>query len=213
MLAPPPPAVSVTRAMLWNWWVVLLSVVLFVALAASVAFVREPDYTATARLTVGRIDITSPGALSGYAMATQALATGYSRTVTAQPVAKQVAKETGVSVKDVKSQVSATPVAESPVFRVEATSPDEKQAVRLANASSHALLAYAARLSQDNPDSSRLYRQYREAIQQGNLARRQLKIAKNARTQSRLAAAELRVDALGKAYTASVQRQSATQLV
>jgi len=226
MLAPP-PTVNLWRAMLWNWWVVLASVIVFVLIGTGIALLRTPTYTATARLAVGRIDITSPGALSGYAVATQALATGYTRTATALAVAKPVSAETGISVKDVQDHVSATPVPESPVFRIEGTSPDADQAVALANHTSRSLIRYAARLNQDNPDSLRLYRQYKEAIVDRKLAQQQLGVAaaeaKAGSTpsaeeeldsaRSEVKAASLRVDAIGKAYTASVQSQVATQLI
>ena len=227
MQAPPPPAVSIARSMLWNWWVVLLSVVVFVAIGAAVGMIRTPEHTATTRLAVGRIDITSPGALSGYAIATQALATGYSRTVTAQPIARRVAARTGIPVEEVKSHVSATPVAESPIFRIEATSPDEQEAIDLANLSARGLVRYAATLNQNNPDTARLYRQYGEAVVDRRLTERQVKSAaveaesrpsaaaeaELREARAALEAANLRVDALGKAYTASVQSQVATQLI
>jgi capsular polysaccharide biosynthesis protein len=223
----PPRDTNVWRAMLWNWWVVLISVVLFVGAGAGLALLRTPTYTATARLAVGRIDITSPGALSGYAVATQSLATGYSRTVTALAVAKPVSAKTGISVKDVQSHVTATPVPESPVFRVEGTAPNADQAKALANESSRALIHYAAQLNQDNPDTNRLYRQYKAAFVQRKLAKQQLNIARTDAgirpspkaeeevdaARSEVEAASLRVDAIGKAYTASVQGQVATQLI
>lgn len=226
-VAPPPTKVSLGRAMLWNWWVVLVSVAVFVLAGAAFALLRTPTYTATARLQVGRIDITSPGALSGYAIATQALATGYSRTVTALGVAKPVSAKTGISVKDVQSHVTATPVAESPVFKIEGTSPSSDQAKALANYSSAALIRYVAKLNQNNPDSRRLYNQYKTAIVDRKLAEQQLSIAgadAKARptasaeeevdsAKSEVEAASLRVEALGKAYTASIQSQVATQLI
>lgn len=213
--------------MLWNWWVVLISVVVFVGAGAGLALLRTPTYTATARLAVGRIDITSPGALSGYAIATQALATGYSRTVTALAVAKPVSAKTGISIKDVQGHVTATPVPESPVFRVEGTAPNPDQAEALANYSSQALIRYAARLNQNNPDSDRLYREYKAAFLQRKLAKQQLNIARADAdirpipkaeeevdsARSEVEAASLRVDAVGKAYTSSIQSQVATQLI
>ncbi|HXS47681.1 MAG TPA: hypothetical protein VN756_09490 [Solirubrobacterales bacterium] len=227
MLATPPPTVNVVRAMLWNWWVVLFAVLIVVAVGVAIALVRTPTYTATARLAVGRIDITSPGALSGYAVATQALATGYSRTVTAGAVARPVAAKNDLSVKEVQDSITATPVAESPIFRVDATASSGDRAVALANDSSHALVAYAADLNQNNPDSARLYRQYRTATVLRKIAKQELHTAVEvsgseptasattdvAKAQSSFDAADLRVNALGKAYTASVQGQAATQLV
>lgn len=215
------------RAMLWNWWVVLISVIVFVGAGAGLALLRTPTYTATARLAVGRIDITSPGALSGYAIATQALATGYSRTVTALAVAREVSEKTGISVKDVQSHVSGTPVPESPVFRIEGSAPNAKQAIALANAASYSLIRYAAKLNQNNPDSTRLYRRYKAAVLNRKLAKQQLNVARgdaSARpspqaeeeldvARAEVEASSLRVEALAKAYTASIQSQVATQLI
>jgi capsular polysaccharide biosynthesis protein len=226
-VARPPSTASLGHAMLWNWWVVLLSVAVFVLAGAGFALLRTPTYTATARLQVGRIDITSPGALSGYAIATEALATGYSRTVTALGVAKPVSAKTGISVKDVQSHLTATPIPESPVFKIEGTSPDPDQAKALANYSSAALIRYVSKLNQNNPDSLRLYNQYKTAILHHKLAEQQLSIAgadAKARptasaeeevdsAKSEVEATSLRVDALGKAYTASIQSQVATQLI
>jgi uncharacterized protein involved in exopolysaccharide biosynthesis len=213
--------------MLWNWWVVLVSIVVFVGAGAAFALLRTPTYTATARLAVGRIDITSPGALSGYAIATESLATGYSRTVTALAVAKEVSDATGISVKDVQSHVSSTPVPESPVFRIEGSAPNARQAIVLANAASHSLIQYTAKLNQSNPDSARLYRRYKAAILHRKLAKQQLNVARGdaaARpspaaeeevdvARSEVEGSSLQVEALAKAYTASIQSQVATQLI
>jgi capsular polysaccharide biosynthesis protein len=223
----PPPAVTLGRAMIWNWWIVVLAVVICAAAGAGLALLRSPEYTATAKLTVGRIDISSPGALSGYAVAAEALATGYSRTVTARGVTEKVSKETGISVKDVKDHVSATPIAKSPIFRVEATSPDADQAVKLANASSHALVGYAAKLNQSDPDSKRLYGMYEKAtvsLQRAKLKREHAEEDAGsppsaaeeeeiATAQAKVEAASTRAKALEDAYTLSVQSQASTELI
>ncbi len=226
-VAEAPPAISLVRAMVWNWWIVLICVVLCGGVGATLALVRTEQYTATSRLAVGRIDITSPGALSGFAVATQALATGYSRTVTAKAVAEEVSKQTGIPVKDVQSHVVATPVAESPVFKIEATAPDRKEAIALANLSGKALIRYQTELNRDNPDSKRLYARYRKAVAKEKSAEKGLEAAETEvedrpippvedqlqRQRAELAAATLRADALGKAYTSSVQSQVATDLI
>jgi capsular polysaccharide biosynthesis protein len=223
----PPPAVTLGRAMIWNWWIVVLAVIVCAAIGAGLALLRTPEYTATAKLTVGRIDISSPGALSGYAVAAEALATGYSRTVTARAVAEQVSNKTGISVKDVKDNVSATPIAKSPIFRIEATSPDADQAVRLANASSHALVRYTAKLSQSDPDSKRLYAMYEKAavsLQRAKLKRERAEEDAGsppsaaeedavATAQAKVEAAATRAKALEAAYTLSVQSQASTELI
>lgn len=224
-IAKPPPAVSLTRAMLWNWWIVLLSLLVFVAIGVGAALLRSPQYTATSKLSIGGINISAPGALSGYATATEALAAGYSRTVNALAVARPVSAKTGISVKDVQSHVSGTPIKESPVFRIKATSPDPDQAVELANASGRALIRYAAALNRANPDTPRLLANYREAVLEGKRAKQQLRQAEaeprsasSAEAGVRAArtaveAADLRVGAIGDAYTLSVQSQVATRLI
>jgi capsular polysaccharide biosynthesis protein len=213
--------------MVWNWPIVLVCVVIFTSIGGAVALVRSPSYTATAKLSVGRIDITSPGALSGYAVATQALATGYSRTVTALPVVKPVSEQTGMSVNELQESLIGTPVAESPIFKLEAEASSEDKAIEVVNAASHSLVRYTARLNQSNPDSARLYRQYRTATVLRKIAKQELHSAQEAvsstpsaseaatiaRAQSNFDAANLKVDAVGRAYTASVQSQAATQLV
>jgi capsular polysaccharide biosynthesis protein len=225
--APPPVTPSVARAMVWNWPIVLVCVVIFTSIGGAVALLRSPSYTATAKLSVGRIDITSPGALSGYAVATQALATGYSRTVTALPVVKPVSEKTGMSVNELQESLIGTPVAESPIFKLEAEASSEGKAIEVVNAASHSLVRYTARLNQSNPDSTRLYRQYRTATVLRKIAKQELHSAQEAlsstpsaseaaaiaRVQSNVDAANLKVDAVGRAYTASVQSQAATQLV
>lgn len=226
-VAEPPPPVSLLRAMVWNWWVVLICVVVCAGVGATLALVRTEEYTATSRLAVGRIDITSPGALSGFAVATQSLATGYSRTVNSQAVAKEVSERTGIPVKDVQRHVSATPVPESPVFKIEASAPNREEAIRLANLSGRALIRYQTELNRDDPDSTRLYAKYRQAVTKEKRAERKLETTEEEledrpippvedqleRQRAELAAASLRAGALSKAYTASVQGQVATDLI
>lgn len=225
--APPPNTPTVFRAMVWNWPIVVICVVLFTLIGGVIGLVRSPDYSATAKLAVGRIDISSPGALSGYAVATQALATGYSRTVSALAVVEPVAKKTGLSAEELQDSLVGTPVAESPIFKIEAEAESADKAIEVANAASHSLVRYAAKLNQSNPDSARLYRQYRTATVLRKIAKQELHTASEsassspsaseaaavARAQSNFDAANLKVDALGEAYTSSVQSQAATQLV
>jgi capsular polysaccharide biosynthesis protein len=213
--------------MVWHWWVVLAAVLVCVGVGVGIAFVRSPEYTATSRLAVGRIDITSPGALSGYATAAEALATGYSRAATARAVAKDVSGRTGLPVNEVESSVTATPIPESPIFKIEASAAGAGKAVALANGTAHALIRYETRLNQSNPDSRRLYAQYRAAGAKEVLARAGLREALEAagsqptpegaeavaKARGEVEAASLRVKALATAYTTSVQSQVATQLI
>ena len=124
-----------------------------------------------------------------------------------------------------QDHVSGTPIKESPIFRIEATSPDRRQAVELANASSHALVRYATALNRANPDTTRLLAKYREAQRKNRKAQQELKAAREAADESSSAGpavkaartevetAKLRAGALGDAYTLSVQSQVATRLI
>jgi capsular polysaccharide biosynthesis protein len=220
----PPPSVGVIRAMVWHWKIVVVSMVLLGGVGAALGLLRTPSYTATSRLTVGRIDISSPGALSGFALATESLATSYSRTATALAVAKHVSAKTGISVSDVQGHVTATPVPESPVFKIEAEAPNQKQAVELANATSHALMAYVTKLNRSNPDSKRLFVKYGAAASERRHAEAKLKVAEEeagetktspavVARKAKLEVATLRAEALGSAYKSSVQSQTATELI
>src|SRR4051812_9451962 len=81
---PHAPRISILRAARRHWVLVALPIVVFVALAAGIGLSREPTYTGAARLNIGRIDVSAPGALSGFSAATQALASSYSRAIDAE---------------------------------------------------------------------------------------------------------------------------------
>jgi capsular polysaccharide biosynthesis protein len=105
-----------------------------VAVALAFGMTRTPTYTARTQLVVGGINVAAPGALSGYATATVALASTYSRSINENAIAVPVARRLGLPIGAVLSRVSASPIPESPVFRVEATGPTAPRAIELVNA-------------------------------------------------------------------------------
>jgi hypothetical protein len=139
-------------------------VVIAVAIAAGLGFVRSPRYTAETRLIVGRLNIGNPG-LAGFVTATQALASAYSRAITANGVVNPVARQLHMSPGAVSSQITSTPIQDSPVFRVIATAKSKALAIALANDASAALSSYVSTLSQNNPDSTRLLGEYGQISQ------------------------------------------------
>ncbi len=222
-------AVGVGTALRVHPFIVIVMVLILVGGAAAYGLVRKPVYTATARLTVGTIDITSPGALSGYAVAAPALASSYSRVIGADAVVRPVSRMTHLSPSTVRGRLSATPIPQSPVIEVQATGPSANDAVNLANSGSTALINYVVQINRNNPDTGRLFREFKAAAarfenaqQKARKLSSQVGAAKhpsaaqiNALVRARAAvdAANASAQALRSTYAQSLAGQSATQLV
>jgi hypothetical protein len=112
-----------------RWPIVVLFVLLFAAGGYYVSTTRSPDYTSTATINVGRTDVRVQ-ALPGYVQGAQALASSYSRVVTSDEIVDPVAKRLGLTPGDVRSRLSATPIAGSPIFSISATGADAASATR-----------------------------------------------------------------------------------
>lgn len=222
-----PPRVTVLGSARRHWIIVVLSVLVFVGGAAFLGLRRDAIYTSEARLTVGRIDVSAPGALAGFSVATQSLAAGYSRAVDAPDVVDLTARKVKLSSTDVANRTDATPLPQSAVFRVIATGPSEQEAVKLANTTSDSLLNYIIGLNRSNPDSGRLFDQFHDAallVQQRANKRNRLQAsfdrkpspATRRALDAATAAADsatLRRDSVRSLYQTSVQGQSTTSLV
>lgn len=221
------PRLGVFAAMRRHWIVFLMPVLLFVGGGVAYGLLRTPTYTASAQLTVGSLDLSQPGALSGYASATQSLASNYSREIYAQDVRQGIERRAGARALQ-GSSVTATPIPSSPVFRVDATGPASASTIRLANIASTELRRYVTRqASSYGPAAAALLRQYRTVERDLSAASQTLSDAKNSykaantaanaqavtRAQARFQAAKLRSSALSVAYQRTVQSQSAAQSV
>jgi capsular polysaccharide biosynthesis protein len=221
------PRVTTLTAARRHWFLVAFVTLLFTAAGVGVAVVRQPVYTAETRLVVGRIDVTAPGALGSFTVATQAIASQYSRSIDAEGITRRVAPRARMSPSAVASHVSATPIPESPVIKVFATGSSAAAAVRLANLASSALVTFTTQLNRSNPDTSRLLAQFTAAsrdvvAEQSELQRlrrsyvtrpTRAKKAEMQATEVRLRVARLQSDTLRQAYDASTQSQAATSLV
>ncbi len=223
-----PPA-GVGAAVRRHWFLMTLCVVVFVGAGAAYGLKRKPTYTARAKLSVGHVNLTAPGALSGYAQATTALASAYARAVDADGVVLPVARQAGLPAQTVRDRVDATPVPDSPIFRVDATGKNKGATIRLANLTTSALVAYITQLNQQVPDAPRLYARFVNATAKANAHRmteqRLAKmIAQTPHPSSALRAAEVRsktaadtaaarAQALKQAYTNALAGQSNTQTV
>jgi capsular polysaccharide biosynthesis protein len=204
-----------------------MPIVLLLLAAVVLGLAREPVFTANARLGIVRVDATAPGALSGFALAGQALAETYSEAIKAQPVTLATARAMKRSRAYVTSHVSAAPVPRTPVFRVTARSNGELAARRLANAASTALVDHIQSLSSGGPQSGRLLDRFQAAAREeadarlirDDRQRRYDESATETRAKSLAAAsanydsARLQTAALGDAYAASQRGQGSTSLV
>jgi capsular polysaccharide biosynthesis protein len=122
--------------------------------------IHKPVYTAEARLVVGDQTL-GAFAVPGYTVATQDLAASYARLVDSDAVASQVSKVRAGSSNTVT--VSASPIPESPVVRVEAQSASRTLAVDAANAAGQALISSVATLGNTDSTLSVLQRDYNQA--------------------------------------------------
>jgi len=221
------PRVGPLAAARRHWWIVLLFTIVFTGAGVAAAIRRPPVYTAEARLAVGRLDVSAPGALGSFTIATQALAAQYSRSIDGLGVTRRVAPQLGLSPLQVAARVAATPIPESPVVRVFGTGLSARAAVRLTNAASNALVAFTTDLNRSNPDSPRLLRAFRNASrdvlhleQRVTLHRKERQANPNDTTRARLQeaqvnleVAQLRKQTTKAAYDASTSSQGATALL
>jgi capsular polysaccharide biosynthesis protein len=221
------PRVDVLTAARRHWLIVLVVTALLTGVGVFAATLQNPVYTGEARLAVGRIDVSAPGAIATFATATTSLASQYSRGIDARGVTSRAARGTGLTPAQVADHVSATPVPQSPVIRVIATGTTGQQAVLLANKAGYGLVGYTTALNRSNPDADRLLRQFktnsaevvRLRARVGTLRRRQVNTP-SARTRSllnqeqvNLEVAQLRLTTVRSAYDAATSSQASTQLV
>jgi capsular polysaccharide biosynthesis protein len=216
------PIVGVLESARRYWALVLVPIVIFIAAGGAIALARSPVYTAQARMQVGRLNISTPGAISGYAEAAITLASGFSRAITADGVVDPLAGRFHTTPADIRSRLSATPVPTSPLVTVIATGPSADASIKLANAASDQLSSFLIQFNQSNPDGALLLRKihaaelrYQRALARlqgahqggGALTASQQVLAANLET------ARLEVNTLESAYGATVQSQAVSALL
>jgi hypothetical protein len=221
------PRIGLWEALRRKWPIVAVTTLAFVAAGLALGLSRAPTYKAQSRLAVGRIDISAAGAISNFAVATESLASQYSRMAGASQIVNRVAREVKMPRAQVANSIAASPIPQSPVFMVEAKSSRAPQAVALAIAASQALVDYTTKLNRSNPDSPRLFKRFQRAsLKLNRLREREGRLkgvvggsptAANrealAKAQTRSEAASLEAVTERTAYSFSRQSQSATSLV
>jgi capsular polysaccharide biosynthesis protein len=211
-----PPTSDAWAAIMHSKLVVCLVAGIVALMGAAYGLSRQKTYTAAATLQVGQVNPNSPG-FNGYVQSAAALATAFSRAITAEPVLATVRLKLGLTPATASARLSAAPIPASPAFRVVATGPTEAAAVALANITANAVIAYEGQSNSANPEAASLLNEYREASLQlqaitANLAH--LKPSKGSssaagtRVESEKSAAEVRTRAISNAYVAVVTSQA-----
>lgn len=223
---PRPQSNPLSRAIARHRLLVVICAVAMAVLGAAAGAAGKSTYTAAATLQVGKVNPNSPG-FYGFVQSASDLATAFSRAITAAPVLATVHQKLGLSPDEAVGQLSAEPIPNSPVFRLIASAPSAPAAVRLANVTSQALIAYEGAANTYSPESQRLLYDYRAASLE--LARAEARVAGATRdyaadpdaarkaglesAQAGRAAASLRAQALGSAYQLSAESTDTTELV
>jgi hypothetical protein len=148
---------------------VLRSPVLFVLIALAVtaaavaaSWARPITYTAESRLLVGQVD-TEARSVPGYTKAAQDLAAVYARVVPTDVVVGPVAAQAGAPPDTVRSAISASPIPDAAIVRVEARAGSSEQARQLADLAATSLADYVHRLSAAEPTDQPEFKAYAAA--------------------------------------------------
>jgi capsular polysaccharide biosynthesis protein len=210
----PPHPLGPLRPALIRWPIVLLFVAAFAGGAYYVGTTRSPTFTATSTINVGRTDVRVQ-ALPGYVEGAKALAASYSRVVSSDEIIGPVAKRLKLTPDQVRSHISATPIAGAPIFTISATGPDEASAVALADAATREMRRFVTRTDDGDTSSRSLMADYRaQARRAATLEREVQRLRANLRngvgdadeTRSRLLRAQTDQD------TAELRKQSLQSL-
>jgi len=128
---------------------VLVAAAAFLGLAAGAGagYEHPPTYTAQAQLIVGRTSELAENQIPGLAQAVQGLASNYARLITSSSVVADT--ESNLHSSSLPGSLTASPVPESSVIDVLASSSTEAQALSLANAGAAALVKVVTQVTND----------------------------------------------------------------
>jgi hypothetical protein len=220
------PGVGVVAAMRRYWYVVAFCVLLCAGPALAYSLARHPTYSATAKLSATRLDVTNVNALPGAITAAQSLATVYSRAIDSDTVTRSLAARLNTTPSYIADHLSATPVPESPLVSVTGTSKSRNEAISLANLGVDGVVGYAKTLSVPLHLTANLLTKFRAASlnlsaatqKRQAAARRYAAVPTDANRRSlnnataQVARAQLRQDTLRTAYQDAKQSQTAASV-
>jgi uncharacterized protein involved in exopolysaccharide biosynthesis len=138
------PAQSLIVAALSRYkWLVLGLTALLTVCGIAIGIKRKPVFSSTSTVQVGQVNPNSPG-FYGFVQSATALATTFSRAITANGVLSIIHQKTGLTPMQAASRLTATPVPDGAAFNVIATGPTSQSAVNLANTAAAAMVSYEA---------------------------------------------------------------------
>jgi uncharacterized protein involved in exopolysaccharide biosynthesis len=221
-----PPTGPVLSALARHKLMIALVAVVIAVLGAGFGYSRQRTYTASTTLQVGQVNPNSPGFYS-YVSSAGALATAFSRSISAEPVLLTIKKKLDLNPLTADERLSSEPIPQSPAFRIIATGPSEAAAIDLANVTSTAVIEYETQANSSDTEAASLLKEYKELaltaahrqakLAEEELAQRPAKGQKTAPTQrsaatapykSALVAVEARLKAVGTAYSAAVTSEA-----
>jgi capsular polysaccharide biosynthesis protein len=145
-------------------WLVLGLAALLCAGGIAVGLKRKPVWSANSTVQVGQVNPNSPG-FYGFVQSATALATTFSRAITANGVLSIIHQKTGLSPAEAASRLTATPVPDGAAFSVIATGPTSQSAVNLANTAAAAMVSYEATNNSDSgattSNATTIFNEYR----------------------------------------------------
>lgn len=158
---------SIARAVRRYPLVVALPALLLLGSAIALGLTRAPTYTSTATLYVGRLDVASQ-AIPGYVTAATTLASAYSRIAESPQVLVPTAGRLRTSYSNLVGHVVATPIPESPVFRISADASSAALAVELTQGTTSEIGAFALKAGSVTGGSDAILARYRSAAVRAN---------------------------------------------
>jgi hypothetical protein len=140
-----------------------LPVILLLVPSVALAMAKAPTWKAESRLLIGRLDVEA-NSTPGFVEASNSLAATYARLLNSSPVTKLVAARLKQSDASVAGHLSASPIPESPIIRIEASAGTEREAVALTNAANLALVDYVHEVSANGSRATGLLDDYNKAL-------------------------------------------------
>jgi Chain length determinant protein len=200
----------IVDAIRWHKLLVAAFAALCALIGIAFGLVRQPLYTASATLQVGRVDPSAPG-FGSYSESTASLASAFSRSITATPVLGEIQRKLGLRTTQSASRLSSEPIPSSPTFRVIATGSSARSAIDLANVAAGGVVTYVSQSNSSNPQARALLQAYvgaskglrRARATQNNLPASASRAAQIDAEAAQTAAAA-KADALYKSYVAAV---------
>jgi capsular polysaccharide biosynthesis protein len=192
------------QALRRHWRVLAATIGGLSVLAIGYSVARTPDYSAQTRLAVGGLNATTPSAFTGFSSAASQLAETDSRAVQGDAVVRDVAAAMKLTPGQVRPQLSAAPIPQTPVFTVTATTKSAETSIDMSRLASEAIVREANRASDAAP--GQLLQEYQTAERQRQ--QEEARVAAGTASPAAhadLVAAEAQAAAARKRYTAAIQ--------